>query len=87
MNKEFYALQASTDKKINELQISNTDALKKLSIYEKLEQELDDVILQAAQCEFLYVTVFWKCFEKNNLFKILARKKTYSRLACVNNLQ
>ncbi|CAB4001470.1 progesterone-induced-blocking factor 1-like [Paramuricea clavata] len=51
LNKEFYTLQASTDKQINELQSTNTDATKKLSIYEKLEQELDDVILQAAQLE------------------------------------
>ena len=53
LNKEFYTLQASTDKQINELQSTNTDAMKKLSVYEKLEQELDDVILQAAQCRYL----------------------------------
>ena len=52
LNKEFYSLQASTDKRINELQSNITDAMKKLSIYEKLEQELDDVILQAAQCTY-----------------------------------
>lgn len=51
LNKEFYALQASTDKHINELQSKSSDAIKKLTIYEKLEQELDDVILQAAELE------------------------------------
>lgn len=52
LNKEFYNLQASTDKQINELQCTNTEVVRKLSIYEKLEQELDDVILQAAQCKY-----------------------------------
>ena len=51
LNKEFYSLQASTDKHINELQSNITEAMKKLSTYEKLEQELDDVILQSAQCK------------------------------------
>lgn len=54
LNKEFYALQASTDKHINQLQSKNSDAMKKLTIYEKLEQELDDVILQAAECKFIF---------------------------------
>ena len=57
LNKEFYTLQASADKQINELQSTNTDAMKKLSVYEKLEQELDDVILQAAQCKLIKIRI------------------------------
>nr|DBA33044.1 TPA: hypothetical protein GDO54_000779 [Pyxicephalus adspersus] len=51
LTKEFYALQASSEKRITELQAQNTEHRTRLETYEKLEQELDDVIMQSAQME------------------------------------
>lgn len=55
LTKEFYALQASAEKRITELQAQNSEHRTRLETYEKLEQELDDVIMQSAQskCRFL----------------------------------
>ncbi|XP_075121520.1 progesterone-induced-blocking factor 1 isoform X1 [Leptodactylus fuscus] len=51
LTKEFYALQASTEKRVTELQAQNSELRARLETYEKLEQELDDVIIQSAQME------------------------------------
>lgn len=46
---EFYRLQASSEKQIAELQAQNAEQASRLETYEKLEQELDQVTVQAAQ--------------------------------------
>ncbi|XP_029458880.1 progesterone-induced-blocking factor 1 isoform X2 [Rhinatrema bivittatum] len=51
ITKEFYSLQTSTEKHISELQAQNSEYQARLDIYEKLERELDDVIVQAAEME------------------------------------
>ncbi|XP_039601271.1 progesterone-induced-blocking factor 1 [Polypterus senegalus] len=51
LTKEFYSLQTSTEKRITELQAKNSDYQVRLETYEKLEQELDDVTMQAAEME------------------------------------
>ncbi|KAG9492103.1 hypothetical protein GDO78_000560 [Eleutherodactylus coqui] len=51
LTKEFYALQASTEKRVTELQAQNSEQRARLETYEKLEQELDDVIIQSAQMD------------------------------------
>ncbi|XP_053311389.1 progesterone-induced-blocking factor 1 [Spea bombifrons] len=49
--KEFYSLQTSTEKQISELQTQNSEQRARLETYEKLEQELDEVIMQSAEME------------------------------------
>lgn len=49
LTKEFYKLQASADKHTTELQTQNTELQARLVTYEKLEQELDGVIMQSAE--------------------------------------
>ncbi|XP_069614237.1 progesterone-induced-blocking factor 1 [Ranitomeya imitator] len=49
--KEFYALQSSTEKRVTEVQTQNSEQRARLETYEKLEKELDDVIIQSAQME------------------------------------
>ncbi|XP_047127127.1 progesterone-induced-blocking factor 1 isoform X1 [Hydra vulgaris] len=49
LSKEYYALKAYSDKQISELEAKNQEFKSKLTIYEKLEQELDDVVMQAAE--------------------------------------
>ncbi|KAM9319393.1 progesterone-induced-blocking factor 1 [Gastrophryne carolinensis] len=51
LTKEFYALQASSEKRITELQAQNSELRTRLETYEKLEKELDDVVIQSAQME------------------------------------
>ncbi|KAM4700053.1 progesterone-induced-blocking factor 1 [Discoglossus pictus] len=51
LTKEFYSLQASSEKRITELQSQNSEQQTRLETYEKLEQELDDVIMQSAEME------------------------------------
>ncbi|XP_018423933.1 PREDICTED: progesterone-induced-blocking factor 1 [Nanorana parkeri] len=51
LTKEFYALQAASEKRITELQAQNSEHRTRLETYEKLEQELDNVIMQSAQME------------------------------------
>uniref|UniRef100_A0AAR2IT27 Progesterone immunomodulatory binding factor 1 n=1 Tax=Pygocentrus nattereri TaxID=42514 RepID=A0AAR2IT27_PYGNA len=51
LTKEFYALQASSEKRIAELHSLSVEQEKRLEIYEKLEKELDDVTMQAAEME------------------------------------
>ncbi|MGH0185615.1 UNVERIFIED_CONTAM: hypothetical protein FKN15_031978 [Acipenser sinensis] len=51
LTKEFYSLQTLTEKRITELQAQNSEYQARLETYEKLEQELDDVTMQAAEME------------------------------------
>ncbi|XP_006864380.1 PREDICTED: progesterone-induced-blocking factor 1 [Chrysochloris asiatica] len=51
LTKEFYSLQASSEKRITELQVQNSDHQARLDIYEKLEKELDEIIMQTAEIE------------------------------------
>ena len=49
LNKEYYALHNSSEKRLVELESRCKEQSDKLAVYEKLEQELDDVIMQAAE--------------------------------------
>lgn len=51
LTKEFYSLQASSEKRIIELQTQNSEHQTRLDIYEKLEKELDEIIMQTAEIE------------------------------------
>ncbi|XP_006882790.1 PREDICTED: progesterone-induced-blocking factor 1 [Elephantulus edwardii] len=51
LTKEFYSLQASSEKRISELQAQNSEHQARLDIYEKLEKELDEIIMQTAEIE------------------------------------
>lgn len=51
LNKEYYTLQNSSEKRLVELESKCKEQGDKLAVYEKLEQELDDVIMQAAEIE------------------------------------
>nr|XP_051706576.1 progesterone-induced-blocking factor 1 isoform X4 [Oryctolagus cuniculus] len=49
LTKEFYSLQACSEKRITELQAQNSEHQARLDIYEKLEKELDEIIMQTAE--------------------------------------
>ena len=49
LTKEFYSLQASSEKRITELQAQNSEHKARLDTYEKLEKELDEIIMQTAE--------------------------------------
>ena len=49
LTKEFYELQSSSEKRVVELQAQVSEQQVKLETYERLEQELDDVTMQAAE--------------------------------------
>ncbi|ELK37739.1 Progesterone-induced-blocking factor 1 [Myotis davidii] len=51
LTKEFYSLQSSSEKRITELQTQNSEHQARLDIYEKLEKELDEIIMQTAEIE------------------------------------
>ncbi|XP_075279072.1 progesterone-induced-blocking factor 1 [Opisthocomus hoazin] len=51
LTKEFYSLQSSSETRIIELQTQNSEFQARLDTYEKLEKELDEIILQAAEME------------------------------------
>ncbi|XP_019385350.1 PREDICTED: progesterone-induced-blocking factor 1 [Crocodylus porosus] len=51
LTKEFYSLQASSETRVIELQAQNSERQAKLDTYEKLEKELDEIILQTAEME------------------------------------
>ena len=51
LTKEYYTLQASQDKKVLELESSVADKSARLATYEKLEEDLDTVVMQAAEVE------------------------------------
>ncbi|NXR82876.1 PIBF1 factor, partial [Pycnonotus jocosus] len=49
LTKEFYSLQSSSESRIIELQTQNSEFQARLDTYEKLEKELDEIILQTAE--------------------------------------
>ncbi|XP_031552419.1 progesterone-induced-blocking factor 1-like [Actinia tenebrosa] len=51
LSKEFYALQNTSDKRVTSSEAEVKELKEKLHVYEKLEQELDDVIMQAAEID------------------------------------
>ncbi|TMS04598.1 Progesterone-induced-blocking factor 1 [Larimichthys crocea] len=51
LTQEFYRLQTSSEKRSAELQAQNAEQASRLETYEKLEQELDQVTMQAAEIE------------------------------------
>ncbi|XP_015240669.1 PREDICTED: progesterone-induced-blocking factor 1 [Cyprinodon variegatus] len=51
LTQEFYTLQASSEKRVAELQAQNAEQASRLETYEKMEQELDQVTMQAAEIE------------------------------------
>ncbi|BFZ15223.1 hypothetical protein BsWGS_18261 [Bradybaena similaris] len=51
LTKEYYSLQTSLEKRVVELEASVSEKNTKLEAYEKLEQDLDSVIMQAAEVE------------------------------------
>ncbi|XP_038149790.1 progesterone-induced-blocking factor 1 [Cyprinodon tularosa] len=51
LTQEFYRLQASSEKRVAELQAQNAEQASRLETYEKMEQELDQVTMQAAEIE------------------------------------
>jgi len=48
LTKEYYSLQTSMEKRVAELETLVTEKSGKLETYEKLEHELDEVVMQAA---------------------------------------
>ncbi|KAI9535543.1 hypothetical protein NQZ68_003097 [Dissostichus eleginoides] len=51
LTQEFYQLQSSSEKRLAELHAHNAEQASRLETYEKLEQELDQVTMQAAEIE------------------------------------
>ncbi|NXY29420.1 PIBF1 factor, partial [Pomatorhinus ruficollis] len=51
LTKEFYSLQSSSEARITELQTQNSEFQARLDTYEKLEKELDEIIMQTAEME------------------------------------
>lgn len=49
LTQEFYKLQTSSEKRVAELQAQNAQKVSQLETYEKLEQELDHITMQAAE--------------------------------------
>lgn len=60
LTKEYYALQASVDKRVAELEGQLNEKGGKLETYEKLESELDNIVMQAAESMmWIYVVCVW----------------------------
>uniref|UniRef100_A0A3B3DBV3 Progesterone immunomodulatory binding factor 1 n=1 Tax=Oryzias melastigma TaxID=30732 RepID=A0A3B3DBV3_ORYME len=51
LTEEFYRLQTSSEKQVAKLHAQNAEQASRLETYEKLEQELDQVTMQAAEIE------------------------------------
>uniref|UniRef100_A0A667X5K4 Progesterone immunomodulatory binding factor 1 n=1 Tax=Myripristis murdjan TaxID=586833 RepID=A0A667X5K4_9TELE len=51
LTQEFYGLQTTSEKRLAELQAQNAEQAARLETYEKLEQELDQVTMQAAEID------------------------------------
>eukprot|EP00794_Sanderia_malayensis_P018396 gene18396-20250_t len=49
LNKEYHALHMSSSRRLTELEAKDGELKNKLHIYEKMEEELDDVVMQAAE--------------------------------------
>lgn len=63
LTKEFYSLQSSSETRIIELQTQNSELQARLDTYEKLEKELDEIILQTAESKFCHkLYCICRCF-------------------------
>ncbi|KAL8573389.1 hypothetical protein ACOMHN_032404 [Nucella lapillus] len=51
LTKEYYALQTAMEKRVVEMETQLSEKTSKLDTYERLEKEMDDVILQAAEVD------------------------------------
>ncbi|CAF1266072.1 unnamed protein product [Adineta steineri] len=51
IQKEYFNLQVQSDRRVMEIDTELNDKRTKLQVYEKVEQELDEVVMQAAQVE------------------------------------
>ncbi|XP_076467958.1 progesterone-induced-blocking factor 1-like [Babylonia areolata] len=51
LTKEYYALQTAMEKRVVEMETHLSEKTSKLDTYERLEKEMDDVIMQAAEVE------------------------------------
>ncbi len=49
IQKEYFNLQVQSDRRLMEIDTELNDKRTKLQVYEKVEQELDEVVMQAAQ--------------------------------------
>jgi progesterone-induced-blocking factor 1 len=49
IQKEYFNLQVQSDRRLMEIDTELNDKRTKLHVYEKVEQELDEVVMQAAQ--------------------------------------
>lgn len=70
MTKEYYSATGEKDKDITELRTRLQEVTSKLETYEKLENELDDVVMQAAQCNIIFV-------QNVSKFKIILLLKSF----------
>lgn len=59
LTQEFYRLQTSSERRVAELQTQNAEQASRLEMYEKLEQELDQVTMQAAESKSIALSL-WK---------------------------
>ena len=64
LTKEYYGLQTTSEKKNVDLEAQISELRSKLQTYEKLEKELDDVVMQAAESRYNFV-----CKRRTGCFK------------------
>lgn len=57
LTKEYYTLQASLEKRVSELEALLSEKNNKLETYEKLEQELDEVVMQSAESKHILLQI------------------------------
>lgn len=51
LTQELWSVQSECDLRVRELESRLSDQRQQLEVYEKLEKELDEVVMQAAQSE------------------------------------
>ena len=67
IQKEYFNLQVQSDRRLMEIDTELNDKRTKLQVYEKVEQELDEVVMQAAQGESIedyYSSILFSCSGK-----------------------
>ncbi|XP_048350076.1 progesterone-induced-blocking factor 1 [Sphaerodactylus townsendi] len=86
LTKEFYSLQAASEKQILELQSHNSDYQSRLGAYEKLEKELDEIIMQTAERCWLFTgsvsntpTIFLQFYTGKDSFPQLAKEPRWKQ--------
>lgn len=63
LTKEFYSLQSSSETRIIELQTQNSEFQARLDTYEKLEKDLDEIVMQTAESKF--TNYICRCFQNS----------------------